>query len=299
MPLQIQIKNGTDKNALKMNFTACYEDADLVLRLYNANHLTEKPILSLSRNKVHFFFSLHQDVAFQFGPHYSRLLAKDKAFLIYNPERDLEAQLLGKEAVHLIHLSIRLDKLHQLFVPATHSAPIFDPENTHVKFYEEREPNAELLVSLNQIDQKCRSESSNRLFFQAKILEILSLLFTERTQNNEQCPFLKNELTVRKIKEAKDILLQNYLRPPTIPELAKQVQLNEFQLKAGFKEIYGIGPYHYLLEHKMEIARSRMLDSNVQVKQIAHEIGYSNISHFISAFKKQFGITPKKLLMNK
>ncbi len=299
MTIQSHIKSGAKKNAPKINFIGCYEDGDLALRLFNTTHLLERPFLNLSRHKVHFFFSLHQDVEFQFGPHYSRLLSRDKAFLIYNPERELDTQLIPKDGAQLIHMSIHLNKLHQLFVPSVHSLPILDPENTHVKFYEEREPNAELLVSLNQIEQKCRTDTPNRLFFQAKILEILSLLFTERTQNSQECPFLKNEQTVRKIKEAKDILIQNYQSPPTIPELARRVQLNEFQLKAGFKEIYGIGPYHYLLGHKLEIARSMMFNSNVQVKQIAHEIGYSNISHFISAFKKQFGITPKKLLMNK
>lgn len=91
------------------------------------------------------------------------------------------------------------------------------------------------------------------------------------------------------------MLLRHYKNPPTIPELAKNFQLNEFQLKAGFKEIYGVAPYHFLLSYKMELARQLLISENLQVKEVAHEIGYTNISHFIVAFKKQFGITPKKL----
>lgn len=41
---------------------------------------------------------------------------------------------------------------------------------------------------------------------------------------------------MRKIKAAKEILIKNYRKPPTIPELAKQVQLNEFQLKPDLKK---------------------------------------------------------------
>ncbi|MBK9631957.1 MAG: helix-turn-helix transcriptional regulator [Saprospiraceae bacterium] len=33
-----------------------------------------------------------------------------------------------------------------------------------------------------------------------------------------------------------------------------------------------------------------------QVNEIAGHIGYQNVSHFISAFKKKFGMTPKKLM---
>ncbi|MFV0238207.1 MAG: helix-turn-helix domain-containing protein [Flavobacteriales bacterium] len=37
-----------------------------------------------------------------------------------------------------------------------------------------------------------------------------------------------------------------------------------------------------------------MKNSSMSVQDVAYEIGYDNPSHFISAFKKKYNITPKK-----
>lgn len=297
----MKLEKPLQKNIPKIEYKVCFEDADLQLHIVEDIPSQSDRFLVLQASKVQILFSLSGPVTFLFSPHYKRNLAQNHAFVIYQPEGELQIQLHADKEIPLIHLSIRLDKLHQLFSPHPHvlSAPIFDPQNAQHKFYEELEISGELHIVLKQLEQKIRLEPSNRLYFQAKTLEILSLLYAEKQTNAEYCPFLKNELTVRKIKDAKSILLEQFKNPPTIPELAKSVQLNEYQLKAGFKEIYGQGPYHYLMSYKMEMARRLLSEQNLQVKQVAHEMGYSNISHFIEAFKKQFGITPKKLLMSK
>jgi len=100
-----------------------------------------------------------------------------------------------------------------------------------------------------------------------------------------------------KIKHAKEHLLKNLDEAPTIKELSKLAGLNEFQLKAGFKEIYGNTVYGYLLDHKLDHARVLLDSKKLKVNEVAAQIGYSNTSHFIAAFRKKFGITPKKYLM--
>ncbi|MBK8954885.1 MAG: helix-turn-helix transcriptional regulator [Saprospiraceae bacterium] len=290
-----------NKNIPKIVVQTCYEDRDFQLSAIRDIPAQDGHFLTLYPSKVQVIFSIDEPTNFIFSPHYQRTLPQNHAFVIYQPEEELKVQLRSSEETILIHLSIRLDKLHQLFNPhpGLKSAAIFDPKNAQHKFYEELEISGELHIVLKQLEQKIRIDPLNRLFFQAKSLEILSLLYAEKNTKSDYCPFLKNELTVRKIKDAKNILLENFRDPPTIPELAKSVQLNEFQLKAGFKEIYGQGPYSYLIAYKMEMARRLLTEQNLQVKQVAHEMGYSNISHFIEAFKKQFGITPKKLLLSK
>ena len=48
----------------------------------------------------------------------------------------------------------------------------------------------------------------------------------------------------------------------------------------------------------MEEAR-RMLDSQqFNVNEVGLKLGYSTSSHFIAAFKKKFGTTPKKYLLS-
>jgi AraC-like DNA-binding protein len=197
----------------------------------------------------------------------------------------------------MVELSITLENLHQLFTHET--LPFLKPENAKTKFYDEREIPSQLFVVLNQLFTINLEENAKRLYYQGKAFEILSLYFSEKKPNTENCPFLNDQVVVRKIKNAKDILLKNFDSPPSLKELAKLAGLNEYQLKVGFKEIYGNTVYGYLLDHKLDHARALFDAQHLQVNEVAYQIGYTNPSHFIAAFKKKFGVTPKKYLMGK
>ncbi len=250
----------------------------------------------LNKGKIHLIFCLEGHSKFGFGPVYTRELKSGKVFMIYNPDEDLNTELSLSSDAKMVWLKVSLIHLHQLFVPELQEAPLFKPENAKRKFYEEKEINPSLYIVLNQLFDVNLGQNSQRLYFQAKAIEILSLFFSEQKPDTENCPFLNDEHVVRKLRNAKDILINNYVNPPTIIELSKQIGLNEFQLKAGFKEIYGNTPYQYLLDHKLEIARQLIISGKYQVNEVAFKIGYNNISHFIEAFKKKYGVTPKKMM---
>ena len=114
----------------------------------------------------------------------------------------------------------------------------------------------------------------------------------------ERCPFLVDEENVRKIRNAKEIILNQMTEPPTLQELSAEIGLNIKKLKEGFKQIYGDTVYGYLLDHKMNEARSMLNSKQYNINEISLKLGYSTSSHFISAFKKKFGTTPKKYLMS-
>jgi AraC-like DNA-binding protein len=111
----------------------------------------------------------------------------------------------------------------------------------------------------------------------------------------EQCPFLVDEQNIRKIRKAKEIILNQMTEPPTLQELSTTIGLNIKKLKEGFKQIYGETVYGYLLDHKMNEARSMLNSKQYNINEISLKLGYSTSSHFISAFKKKFGTTPKKI----
>lgn len=51
-------------------------------------------------------------------------------------------------------------------------------------------------------------------------------------------------------------------------------------------------PTDYLTNLKLNEA-TRLLKSN-SVTEVAYDLGYENISHFINLFRKKFGLTPKQ-----
>jgi len=254
---------------------------------------------NLKSGVIHFYFCLSGQATFGFGPHYARDIRADFNYFFYNPETDLPFRLTLQPQTRLVYLSVGIEVLHRLFVDEPQGLPILSKENAGRKFYDERAIPAGLKVVLNSIFSAPRGDAASRLYFHGKSLEILSLYFSNKPADTENCPFLNDEQTIRGIKQAKEILMREMENPPILKDLARMVGLNEFQLKVGFKEVYGNTVYGYLLDHKMDFARNLLDTDQYQVNEVAYKIGYSNPSHFIAAFRKKFGVTPKQYLLNR
>jgi AraC-like DNA-binding protein len=287
-----------ENSTSKTTITSLFEKDDLSL-LFSENKTEESASVDslIHKGIIHFYFCLDGRAIFSFGPHYSREIVKGKNYFFYNPDKDLPFDLHLAAQTKMVFMTISLESLHKLFI---HDAlPLLKPENSNRKFYDERDIPPSLLLVLNQLLTTQLSESAQKLFYQGKFYELLSLYFSNRLPNTETCPFLNDEETVRKIKHSKEYLLKNMEAPPSLKELAKIAGLNEYQLKVGFKEIYGNTVFGFLLDHKLDHSRILLDSAKYLVNEVAYQIGYANPSHFIAAFKKKFGVTPKKYLMGK
>ncbi len=114
----------------------------------------------------------------------------------------------------------------------------------------------------------------------------------------EQCPYLNDEENIQKIKKAKDIIIERMAEPPTLQELAQEINLPINKLKEGFKQVYGDPVFSFLFDYKMEVARQLLAGGSLNVNEVGLRVGYSTASHFIAAFKKKYGVTPKKFVMS-
>jgi AraC-like DNA-binding protein len=287
-----------EKNTAKGSFKDLFVNEELTLQIVENHELTWMTLDAMvHQNIIHFYFCLEGTATFAFGPHYSRQIEKQHNYFFYNPEKDLPFELRLAPDTKLVSLFITLESLHKLF---SHDAlPFLKPENVKTKFYDEREIPSHLYVVLNQLFTISLSAHAEKLYYHGKVLELLGLYFSEKKTDTESCPFLNDQETVRKIKNAKEYVLKHMEAPPGLKELAKIAGLNEYQLKVGFKEIYGNTVFGYLANHKLDHSRVLLDSARFQVNEVAYQIGYTNPSHFIAAFKKKFGITPKKYLMSK
>ena len=86
--------------------------------------------------------------------------------------------------------------------------------------------------------------------------------------------------------------------PPSLQELSDEIGLSLKKLKEGFKEIYGETVFGFHFDYKMDYARKLLETGQHNVNEVGLRVGYSTASHFIAAFKKKFGTTPKKYIMS-
>lgn len=98
-----------------------------------------------------------------------------------------------------------------------------------------------------------------------------------------------------KLREAWDYLLNHIEHPGSVADLAHAIGLNEIKLKRGFKQLYGITIFEFLVEARMEKARRLLLETDMMVHAVAISVGYKNISSFTVAFKNKFGQLPSEV----
>lgn len=80
----------------------------------------------------------------------------------------------------------------------------------------------------------------------------------------------------------------------TIEELAGYTGLSPGYLSRLFKKELGIPISSYIHEKKIEKAQNLLKYSDYSLIEIANYLAFSSQSHFIQAFRKSVGLTPKK-----
>ncbi|WP_324171563.1 AraC family transcriptional regulator [Sulfurimonas sp.] len=133
-----------------------------------------------------------------------------------------------------------------------------------------------------------------KIYLQSKSLELLHVELSKLgTKENK---ILLDNYDKTAIYKAKEILINNMENPPSIVDLAKQVHMNEFKLKVGFKKIFHTSPYKLLLKYKMNEAKIMLHSGEYNINEVAKLIGYKYASNFTNAFMKEFGLSPKSYI---
>ena len=285
-------------NGISSFYETEVEEGFFVLRLKNDSEVVLRKKHPVSQEFIQFHFCLKGQTNFTFNEgSYTFQVREDHSMLLYNPQKALPIEVELAPDTWMVSVLISITKFHSLFSSDANHISFLSPENKTKKFYDNLPFTSSIAVVLSQILQAKVHDSMKSLYFKGKAYELLCLYFNKSEDPSvEQCPFLVDEENVQKIRKAKKIVLERMTDPPSLEQLAIEVKLSLKKLKEGFKQLYGDTVFAYLLDHKMDEAR-RMLDSQKHnVNEVGLKLGYSTSSHFIAAFKKKYGTTPKKYL---
>lgn len=276
------------------------DDNFSIIRIENNHENTVRFERKMGTDMIQFYFGLKGVSKFIFNQGtYAIQLNEERSLILYNPQKELPVHLEIAPDTWVICILISIKKFHALFSNEAKFIGFLNSENKDKKYYAEEDITPSMAIVLNQMFNNYMNPSIKKLYFTGKTYEILSLLFNHNEdQDIENCPFLSDENDVVKIKKAKDIIIARMSEPPTLQELADEVGINIKKLKLGFKQIYGDSVFSFLFDYKMDYARKLLDNGYYNVNEVGLKIGYSSASHFIAAFKKKFGTTPKKYLMS-
>jgi len=108
-----------------------------------------------------------------------------------------------------------------------------------------------------------------------------------------------NELTkkerLRRLEVARDYMNGNFLTIGEVKEVAEYCHLSVYHFYRSFKMVYGLTPYQYIIEKRMELAKKLLSDQSMTLTAIADKCCFPDVFTFSKAFKKFYGSSPSSM----
>jgi AraC-like DNA-binding protein len=168
-----------------------------------------------------------------------------------------------------------------------------DAASAEQHFYQQSRFNGETALIVKQIIGCPYQGEIRRLFFEAKSLELVALKLAELGQDDFRDVSDLSRKDLDRAREAYHILLTNLDQPPNLVDLSRLVGINRNKLNRGFKELYGDTVFNVLRNARLSKAWLLLKQTDRSLSEIALSVGYNNQANFTTAFRKQFGKTPK------
>ena len=152
-----------------------------------------------------------------------------------------------------------------------------------------------LLRCLEDVHASALEGLRRRLFLQSKAVEILcqaieALEYSEGFGSPDA-----TRQTARGVLKAQRLLMENFVTPPVLEDLAHEVGLSRSGLCTGFRQILGQSVSDFVQDLRMQQALAMLNERNISISQIAYAVGYNRASSFSVAVQRHFGVTPSEL----
>ncbi len=158
----------------------------------------------------------------------------------------------------------------------------------------------ELLLYFQQLQIAIRRGMAPLMYFESKVIAILSLILcavqtpqhVEWFQKKERPKHAtyEDQQFVWKVKAELD---KDILNPPPVKELSSIAGMGATKLRILFKSCYGMNIADYLRQEKMNYALHLLAKEDMSIQKISTLLGYASPSMFTAAFKTVHGFTPR------
>ena len=101
-----------------------------------------------------------------------------------------------------------------------------------------------------------------------------------------------DELLMERIMKAVNKNLSN--SDFNVDMLTQEVGISRAQLHRKMKEMTGISTSEFIRNIRLEQAARLLKEQKVNITQVAYSVGFSNLAHFSTIFRKHFGLSPSE-----
>lgn len=236
----------------------------------------------------------HLNTAITSGVEYHKIT--DPGVLLYNSHLELKSIFKVRQHFKIVSFAMHADWLKQTFQDDS----IFSEKQLFDKplFRFEHLTPALLQSALNLFTLKTDA-GPVLLRMKAIVYDMLSSLFSafdlQPGSNSEASKYQSDLEAVFRIRE--QLLDQEEMNYPTVDVLAKQAAMSPSKFKKLFSSVFGMSVFKFYQHHRLDYARNLIEGRKLTIGEVGLKIGYSNLSKFSQAYKKQFGYLPNQTLL--
>lgn len=158
--------------------------------------------------------------------------------------------------------------------------------------------------------QRCTDCGADRFFTKPISLEILkgaiaNAILTRDTIRNKysndinysyaemSLPDINDKLTEKVV----NVIRANIENPDFgVEELSREVGMSRVHLNRKLKELMNISPSNLIRSIRLRQAAFLLINSKVNISEVAYRVGFSTHSYFSNSFHEYFGMTPKEFV---
>lgn len=132
-------------------------------------------------------------------------------------------------------------------------------------------------------------------FIQNKIKRLVNNMPSYKTSKKDKAVILS--VNQKYVDDAIVVIKQSYDNPEfNVELLTEKLKISRVKCYRMFKEVLHQSPSDYISQFRMKKALDFMKDGNLNISQISFECGFNDPKYFSKAFKKFYGVTPKKYM---
>ena len=151
---------------------------------------------------------------------------------------------------------------------------------------------SETLKILDTVSKSWQDDEASHLIQESYIIIALTILCREYAQM--QTTVGKNAHTDRLFMESISTILERYKEKLTIEQLSQIAGLSRTAYIKKFSELMGMPPRHFIMEHRIKVAKDMLAKTNTPIVKIAEECGFYDAAHFSKCFVASVGMTPSQ-----
>lgn len=236
----------------------------------------------------------HLNTAVTTGFEYEQIT--DPGVLLYNSHLKLRSLFKVRQHFKIVSFAMHADWLRQTF----HADSIFSEKQLfEIPLFRFKQVTPALLQSALNLFTLKTNAPPPLLRMKAIVYDMLNDLFSAfDLQSGANSAGLKYQSDIEALFRIREQLLDHKeMNYPTVEVLAKQAAMSPSKLKTLFSSVFGMSVFQFYQHHRLGYARHLIEGRKLTIGEVGLKIGYSNLSKFSQAYKKQFGYLPHQTLL--